>query len=215
VARRVTATAVLLTAVASTAVAADGPAPIGWTPDEPYFRVGGRQAFVFGRNPTGWRVEQFGPLLQWAGESGERIVRIHLTSGMAPKGPAGAVDEAWAAKWERVFDQAAERGVYVLPVFSAWARWNDGSGGAPVALLESQPVQHAARRAGAKPVRPAGRHADAPVVAGVDGHAGPAVAGSAEYRGVGGVLGTGPGDRRHGGSGRAVHAAGGGGGASG
>jgi len=129
VATCVTAAAVLLAAAASTVVAAGGPAAIGWTPGEPYFRVGGRQAFVFGRNPTGWRVEQFGPLLQWAGESGERIVRIHLTSGMAPKGPAGAVDEAWAAKWERVFDQAAERGVYVLPVFSAWARWNDGSGG--------------------------------------------------------------------------------------
>lgn len=100
-----------------------------WKRTEPYFRVGDKQAFVFGRNPTGWRTEQFDPLLKWAHDSGERIVRIHITSGMTPRSAAGAIDDEWAKKWERVFDQAAKQDLYVLPVLGAWAQWNDGSDG--------------------------------------------------------------------------------------
>ena len=51
--------------------------------------------------PLGWQVKQFEPLLKWAGESGEKIVRIHVTDGMVPSGPAGMVDEEWAGKWDR------------------------------------------------------------------------------------------------------------------
>ena len=98
-------------------------------PGEFYFRLGGRQTFLLGRNPTGWQVSQFAPLLQWAAESGEKMVRIHLTTGMPPRGPAGEVDEEWAARWDRVFDMAAENGLYVLPVFGVWADWNDGRTG--------------------------------------------------------------------------------------
>ena len=94
-----------------------------------YFRLDGRQTFLLGRNPTGWQEAQFEPLLQWAGESGERFVRIQVTSGFKHSAPAGEVDEEWAARWDRVLDMAAENGLYVLPVLGVWADWNDGSKG--------------------------------------------------------------------------------------
>lgn len=114
-------------------------------PGAQYFELDGQQAFLFGRNPTGWKVEQFEPLLVWAHESGERIARIHITTGWALKGPAGKLDEVWAAKWEQVFRMAASNGVHVLPVFDAWARWNDGNAGdAPSEWLQwrQNPFNH-------------------------------------------------------------------------
>lgn len=96
---------------------------------EYYFRVDGTPRFLLGRNPTGWQTTQFEPLLRWAHDSGEKMVRIHLTAGMPPHGQAGQVDEAWAKSWEQVFDMAAANGLYVLPVFGVWSDWNDGSGG--------------------------------------------------------------------------------------
>jgi len=104
-------------------------AEVSHTRGEHYFRLGGRQTFLLGRNPTGWEVQQFVPLLEWARGAGERMVRVHLTAGMAPSGPPGEVDEQWARRWERVFDIAAENGLYVLPVFAVWADWNDGTQG--------------------------------------------------------------------------------------
>ncbi|MEW6360161.1 MAG: hypothetical protein AB1696_27755 [Planctomycetota bacterium] len=96
-----------------------------------YFRIGGRPSFILGRNPTGWKVEQFGPLFEWAAGSGETLMRIHLTNGMPANAPPGEVDEDWAQRWERVFDMAAASGLRVLPVFGVWADWNDGGRGEP------------------------------------------------------------------------------------
>jgi len=106
-------------------------AQVALEPGEFYFRVAGRPAFIFGRNPTGTRLEQFDELLRPAAESGETILRIHLTVGFQSQSPAGDVDEAWAAQWERVFDSAAAKGLHVLPVLGVWADWNDGSNGEP------------------------------------------------------------------------------------
>lgn len=106
-----------------------GPSPATLPPGEFYFRVDGTPRFLLGRNPTGWQVSQFEPLLRWAHDSGEKMVRIHLTAGMPPHGASGQVDETWARNWENVFDLAAANGLYVLPVFGVWADWNDGSGG--------------------------------------------------------------------------------------
>ena len=55
-------------------------AQITLEPGEFYFRVAGRPAFVFGRNPTGTRLEHFEELLRPAAESGEKIVRIQRGS---------------------------------------------------------------------------------------------------------------------------------------
>ena len=118
----------LLVACAPSGVSGEA-AAISLHPGEFYLRVNGTQSSLLGKNPTGWQVEQFAPLLQWSRESGERIARIHLTVGMAPNAAPGEIDEEWAGRWERVFDMAAENGVYVLPVFGVWGHWNDGSKG--------------------------------------------------------------------------------------
>ena len=99
------------------------------TPGEFYFRVDGQPTFLLGRNPTGWQVEQFAPLLQWSEESGERLARIHMTIGWPMGAPPGEIDAAWAARWDQVLDLAAQHGVYVVPVFGVWGQWNDGSQG--------------------------------------------------------------------------------------
>ncbi|MBI5684013.1 MAG: hypothetical protein HZC54_02935 [Verrucomicrobia bacterium] len=106
-------------------------AEISLQPGELCFRVDGRPSFLLGRNPTGTECEHFDELLTWAAGSGERILRIHLTVGFQPHAAAGAVDEAWARQWERVFDLADAKGLHVLPVFGVWADWNDGSSGLP------------------------------------------------------------------------------------
>lgn len=98
-------------------------------PGESYLRLDGTPRFLLGRNPTGWETGQFTPLFRAARDSGEKLVRIHLTNGMAPHAAAGEIDEAWARRWEQVFDQARADGLYVLPVFGVWADWNDGSRG--------------------------------------------------------------------------------------
>ncbi len=94
-----------------------------------YFAVNGQQRFLFGRNPTGDEQGQFDTLFTWSAESGETVMRIHLTHGRAPQAMAGEVDEDWAAYWDGIFDLAAQKGLYILPVFGVWADWNDGSKG--------------------------------------------------------------------------------------
>lgn len=96
-----------------------------------WFRHEGELRFLLGRNPTGREVEQFATLLKWGAASGERIVRIHLQVGRRSQAAPGKVDPAWVEHWEKVFDIAAAEGMHVLPVFSAWARWNDGSRNEP------------------------------------------------------------------------------------
>ncbi len=123
-----------LLAVSQLTMAAD----ISLQTGEFVFRVDGRPSFLWGRNPTGTKLEHFDELLTWAAESGERILRIHLTAGFQPHSPAGAVDEEWARQWERAFDLAAAKGLHVLPVFGAWADWNDGSGGLPSGCFTSR-----------------------------------------------------------------------------
>jgi len=100
-------------------------------PGDRYVRLGGQSTFLLGRNPTGWEVGQFVPLLQWAHDSGERFVRIHVTVGWSMEAPPGEVDERWAEQWDQVLDTAAAQGLYVLPVFGVWGQWNDGARGEP------------------------------------------------------------------------------------
>ncbi|MBM4046474.1 MAG: glycoside hydrolase family 5 protein [Planctomycetes bacterium] len=129
-----TAMAACLLALGTHRAAAEGGrvemmSPLVLKPGEFYFRLGERPTFLLGRNPTGWQVEQFSRLFQWAGESGERIVRIHVMHGLTSRAAAGQVDDEWARRWELIFDQAAREGLYVLPVLGVWADWNDGGRG--------------------------------------------------------------------------------------
>ena len=94
-----------------------------------YFRVNGVPSFVLGRNPTERTIEAFDKDFAVAAANGEKLVRLHLMHGIPPNGSAGKVDEPWAAKWDRVFDAAERHGIAVIPVFTIWAQWNDGSKG--------------------------------------------------------------------------------------
>jgi hypothetical protein len=116
---------------------------ISLQPGELFFRADGRPSFLLGRNPTGTELGHFDELLTWAAASGERILRIHLTTGFQPRAAAGAVDEVWAGQWERVFDLAAAKGLHVLPVFGVWADWNDGSDGLPWHQWDKNPFNAA------------------------------------------------------------------------
>ena len=92
---------------------------------EKYFNVDGNPSAVLSTNPTGWQLAHFEELFDYA-LGDERIVRIHLTNGKVPKPlAAGQVDTAWRDFWDDVFDEAAERGLYVLPVFDVHADWRE------------------------------------------------------------------------------------------
>ena len=90
-----------------------------------FFRVNGRPSFLLGHNLSVASEEELRVLLAQIAQSGERIVRIQITSSRRPRGTR-EVDEAWALWWDHVFDLAAQNGLYVLPVFSQWGDWNDG-----------------------------------------------------------------------------------------
>jgi len=96
---------------------------------ERYCRVKGTPGFVLGRNPTETSPEAFDERFAEMAAAGESLARLHLMHGMPPNAEAGRVDELWAARWDRVFDAAERRGIGVIPVFTVWAQWNDGTGG--------------------------------------------------------------------------------------
>ena len=121
---------VLVCAVSPSGAQSDAPLP-KWKlrKGEYYFRVNGVPSFVLGRNPTERTVEAFDKDFGVASANGEKLVRMHLMHGIPPNGSAGKVDEPWAAKWDRVFEAAERHGIAVIPVFTIWAQWNDGSKG--------------------------------------------------------------------------------------
>jgi hypothetical protein len=92
-----------------------------------YFRTGGKQNFVFSRNLTGIQQSDFDTILDWTKSGGSSLVRIQVDSLGMGYTSSGEVDEAWAQKWEQVFDKANANGIYVLLVFSGWFDWNNGS----------------------------------------------------------------------------------------
>lgn len=94
-----------------------------------WIRVRGRPGFVMGRNPTERTVEAFEERFREMEAAGESLARLHLMHGIPYRGGPGQIDESWAEQWERVFDAAERHGIAVLPVFTIWAQWNDGTGG--------------------------------------------------------------------------------------
>jgi hypothetical protein len=93
-----------------------------------YFSFDGKPGFVFLRNVAGYEQGHYDTVLDWMASGGSRIARIQLDSLGMGYTASGAVDESWAARWERVFDKAAADGIFVLPVFSGWFDWNSGEG---------------------------------------------------------------------------------------
>lgn len=102
-------------------------APITLEPGARYFSIDGKEQFLASRNIAGRDEAEYMSLLDKASAEGTRLVRFHLThlGGMGIASDGGVV-ESWAATWDRVFDHAQAKGIYVLPVFAVWADWNDG-----------------------------------------------------------------------------------------
>lgn len=99
-------------------------------PSESYFRVGGVPTLLLGRNITGIDAADYATLLGWADKGGTNILRLHLTFGWwaTPWMQSnGDVNEDWAENWDKFFDQANTKGIYIIPVFGVWAEWNDGT----------------------------------------------------------------------------------------
>jgi hypothetical protein len=93
-----------------------------------YFSIDGRQGYIFMRNLAGNEPSQYLQQLDLTTLGGSKLVRLQLDSFGMGYSNTGQLDEAWAKKCEAIFDMAASRGIYVMPVFSAWYDWNDGKG---------------------------------------------------------------------------------------
>jgi hypothetical protein len=93
-----------------------------------YFTADGTPRLLMTRNITGESVSQIDDLLDQASAAGDTLIRFHLIHGLgAGVTASGTVDEAWAEKWDEVFDHAQSVGLYVAPVFAVWADWNNGT----------------------------------------------------------------------------------------
>jgi hypothetical protein len=120
----------------ATNTAAEIPEPETPVPAQPitlksgdyYFSEYGKQEFLFSRNVAGYRQEHYNTFIDWAKSGGSSFIRIQLDSWGMGYTVTGEVDEAWAARWDKVFDTAEENGILVLPVFSGWFDWNAGEG---------------------------------------------------------------------------------------
>jgi hypothetical protein len=94
---------------------------------EMYFRINGKQSFLFSRNLAGYETSQYIQLIDLMKGGGSQLVRIQLDSMGTGITSQGEVDETWVKNWEDVFDKAAENGINILPVFSGWFDWNNGT----------------------------------------------------------------------------------------
>ena len=114
-----------------TANATSAPLPkITLRKGDSYFSIDGRQSFLFSRNITGQDVEHlsdFELFLNYAQAAGDHFVRLQIDN----LGPFfrnnGDADEFLLGKWDRVFDMASERGLYIVPAFGVWIWWNQDS----------------------------------------------------------------------------------------
>ena len=109
----------------------EGPPGITLPAGSRYFSDHGVSRPLLMRNIAGSSVAQMATFFDSASQAGTRIVRIQLTQGIGFNGLGmhsdGSLDEAWAARWDQVFDAAAVHGLAVIPIFAIWGDWNDGT----------------------------------------------------------------------------------------
>ncbi|MHC1782370.1 MAG: hypothetical protein AB9891_06335 [Anaerolineaceae bacterium] len=112
-----------------TATATPVPLPnLSLEPGEFYFRSDGQQSFLLSRNLAGYETTHFYQQLDLTEPGGSKFVRLTLDDLGMGYSKTGEVDETWVKKWEDVFEKAASKGIYVLPVFGTWYDWNNGTG---------------------------------------------------------------------------------------
>jgi hypothetical protein len=85
---------------------------------------GGRPSLLTSTNPIGASGADFDELFSFA-DPHDRVVRIHLPNGI-PFVPtfAGEAPCAWVRFWDDMIARAEARGLYVLPVFGVWDKWD-------------------------------------------------------------------------------------------
>jgi hypothetical protein len=109
-----------------------------------YFAIAGSQSFIFSRNVIGINLSDYARILNWTQAGGSRLVRVQLIEGYeAGITSTGEIDEAWAEKWERVFDIAEINGIYIIPVFTSWFEWNDGTPDYGYSIWATNPLNQA------------------------------------------------------------------------
>ena len=72
-------------------------------------------------------MSDFDLLLTMVKNAGSRVVRLNLSTVVAGGmgyTKTGVVDEAWAQKWQKVFDTAQANGTYLVLIISGWIDWN-------------------------------------------------------------------------------------------
>lgn len=96
-----------------------------------YFERDGVQAPLLMRNVSAPSVAAFTPLFEAARDAGTLVVRLQLTQGFGYQtlgmNRDGAVLSSWVTSWDAVFDEAERLGLGIIPVFTLWGDWNDGT----------------------------------------------------------------------------------------
>jgi hypothetical protein len=93
-------------------------------PGEFYFRLNNQPSFIFSRNLGASLESSYEPFLDWTEEGGSLIVRVALNTLGTGFTVSGGINDVWAREWERIFDRAAVRGIYVIPILTGWAEWD-------------------------------------------------------------------------------------------
>lgn len=95
-------------------------------PGENYFSLGSVPEFIFSRNLAAYVPIDYGTLLDWTRRAGSRLVRLNIPGivmGGTGYNNQGELDEAWAKRWDKVFDDAEGNGIYVWVQISGWGDW--------------------------------------------------------------------------------------------
>jgi len=111
----------------SSATPVPAPAPeLSLKPGQNYFSLGGVPQFIFSRNLAAYVPPDYATLLDWTRGAGSRMVRLNIPGivmGGTGYNSQGELDEAWAKRWDKVFDEAEAHGIYVWVQISGWGDW--------------------------------------------------------------------------------------------
>jgi hypothetical protein len=103
------------------------------TKGESYFRIDGKPGFIFSRNLSGDKPDDWAMLADQAHQRGDLVVRVGAENGgmggFMGYGwtSKGEVREDWSKNWEKFIDSAKDNGIYVFPFFSGGLNWNPDS----------------------------------------------------------------------------------------
>lgn len=95
-----------------------------------YFSLEGTPRFIFSRNLAGITPADYYKLLDLAPRGGSILLRMGTDNGAMGGAfgygytATGEIREDWTNNWEKFFDAAEAKGIYVLPTYTGWVNWN-------------------------------------------------------------------------------------------